>query len=73
MYGKLYSKEPHEFVQARGTTKSQANSSSSPSAFIDSEYDPVDMKIVRHGSALLEDVPHLIDWLPDLPVRFISF
>ena len=78
IYGKLYSKEPHEFVQARGTTKVQANSSSSPSpssefSSVDSGYDPVDMKIVRHGSALLEDVPHLTDWLPDLPVRVISF
>jgi hypothetical protein len=22
------------------------------------------------GGAVLEDVPHLTDWLPDLPVRF---
>ncbi|KAI5080143.1 hypothetical protein GOP47_0005622 [Adiantum capillus-veneris] len=25
------------------------------------------IKFVRHGSAVLEDVPHLTDWLPDLP------
>jgi hypothetical protein len=24
------------------------------------------------GGAVLEDVPHLTDWLPDLPVRFFS-
>lgn len=25
------------------------------------------IKFVKHGSAVLEDVPHLTDWLPDLP------
>jgi hypothetical protein len=25
------------------------------------------------GGAVLEDVPHLTDWLPDLPVRFFPF
>lgn len=29
--------------------------------------------LIGSGGAVLEDVPHLTDWLPDLPVRFFPF
>eukprot|EP00250_Pteridium_aquilinum_P000576 c10660_g2_i1 orf=290-1198(+) len=35
-------------------------------ASVDVENSP-EIKFERHGNAVLEDVPHLTDWLPDLP------